>query len=79
MGGWLHLHAVGGVCVLTRTSLLLLLTSPAPPSGKLTPEQITAGYRALKKIEDCIQAGQLGDPLVKACDEFYTRIPHSFG
>ena len=47
--------------------------------GKLTKEQIKAGYKALKKIEACITKGVQGDPLVKACDEFYTRIPHVFG
>lgn len=49
------------------------------PLGKLTKDQIKAGYVTLKRIEDCIQKGSFGDDLVKACDEFYTRIPHSFG
>ncbi|XP_012589422.1 PREDICTED: poly [ADP-ribose] polymerase 2 isoform X1 [Condylura cristata] len=49
------------------------------PLGKLTVGQIKAGYQSLKKIEDCIRAGQLGRALVEACNEFYTRIPHDFG
>jgi hypothetical protein len=51
---------------------------PGPP-GKLTVAQIKAGYQSLKKIEDCIRAGQHGRALVEACNEFYTRIPHDFG
>ncbi|XP_064404222.1 poly [ADP-ribose] polymerase 2-like isoform X3 [Halichondria panicea] len=49
------------------------------PLGKLTTNQIRLGYAALKKIEDCINKSDFGDRLYKACDEFYTRIPHCFG
>ncbi|XP_038070254.1 poly [ADP-ribose] polymerase 2-like [Patiria miniata] len=49
------------------------------PLGKLTQDQIKAGYSALKKIEQCINSKTVGDKLIKACDEFYTRIPHNFG
>ena len=49
------------------------------PLGKLTTDQIKAGYLALKKIEKCIQNGTIGNPLIEACDAFYTRIPHNFG
>uniref|UniRef100_A0A0P6JB68 Poly [ADP-ribose] polymerase n=1 Tax=Heterocephalus glaber TaxID=10181 RepID=A0A0P6JB68_HETGA len=49
------------------------------PLGKLTAAQIKAGYQSLKKIEDCIRAGQHGRALLEACNEFYTRIPHDFG
>lgn len=49
------------------------------PLGKLTTDQIKAGYEALKKIDSCITNNDFGSSLVKACDEFYTRIPHSFG
>uniref|UniRef100_A0A3Q4HF67 Poly [ADP-ribose] polymerase n=1 Tax=Neolamprologus brichardi TaxID=32507 RepID=A0A3Q4HF67_NEOBR len=50
------------------------------PLGKLTPEQIRAGYSALKKIEDCLKKkkGSSRD-LLEACNQFYTRIPHDFG
>lgn len=47
--------------------------------GKLTTDQIKAGYEALKKIDTCIRDNDFGSKLVKACDEFYTRIPHCFG
>eukprot|EP00731_Ephydatia_muelleri_P032007 Em0023g514a len=49
------------------------------PLGKLSADQIKSGYVALKAIEDCINRGNLGDPLVRACENFYTRIPHCFG
>uniref|UniRef100_A0A3Q0S7H7 Poly [ADP-ribose] polymerase n=1 Tax=Amphilophus citrinellus TaxID=61819 RepID=A0A3Q0S7H7_AMPCI len=50
------------------------------PLGKLTPEQIRAGYSALKRIEDCLKKknGSSRD-LLEACNQFYTRIPHDFG
>jgi poly [ADP-ribose] polymerase len=50
------------------------------PLGKLTTAQIKSGFSALKKIESLVQAGNTrGDAIYKACDEFYTRIPHNFG
>jgi len=49
------------------------------PLGKLTKQQVTAGYEALKKVEECIQKKTTGQPLIDACSEFYTKIPHDFG
>ena len=49
------------------------------PLGKLTKDQITAGFSALLKIEQLIKTGKLGNELIEACNTFYTRIPHSFG
>ncbi|KAK2191455.1 hypothetical protein NP493_53g17011 [Ridgeia piscesae] len=49
------------------------------PLGKLTQDQIKAGYTALKKIDKCIRKGDFGRTLIEGCDEFYTRIPHNFG
>lgn len=50
------------------------------PLGKLTPEQIRAGYSALKKIEDCLKKKKGSNrDLLEACNQFYTRIPHDFG
>ena len=39
----------------------------------------TAGYQALKDIEDVIKAGSAHRALEEACSTFYTRIPHVFG
>ncbi|XP_059807570.1 poly [ADP-ribose] polymerase 2 [Hypanus sabinus] len=49
------------------------------PLGKLTTEQIKAGYCSLRKIEDCLNRKVTGKALLEACNEFYTRIPHDFG
>ncbi|XP_034021275.1 poly [ADP-ribose] polymerase 2 isoform X2 [Thalassophryne amazonica] len=50
------------------------------PLGKLTSEQIRAGYMALKKIESCLKKKKGSNrELVEACNQFYTRIPHDFG
>uniref|UniRef100_A0A670J5X1 Poly [ADP-ribose] polymerase n=1 Tax=Podarcis muralis TaxID=64176 RepID=A0A670J5X1_PODMU len=49
------------------------------PLGKLTAEQISAGYQSLRKVEACLKRKQTGRALVEACNEFYTRIPHDFG
>ncbi|XP_068197339.1 poly [ADP-ribose] polymerase 2 [Antennarius striatus] len=49
------------------------------PLGKLTSEQIRAGYTALKKIEDCLKKKGSSRELLEACNQFYTRIPHDFG
>ncbi|CAN7940235.1 unnamed protein product [Ixodes hexagonus] len=49
------------------------------PLGKLRKEQIQAGYKALRKIEDCLNSAQSGDSLTNACNEFYSCIPHAFG
>lgn len=49
------------------------------PLGKLTSEQIRAGYTALKKIEECLKRKGSSRELLEACNQFYTRIPHDFG
>ncbi|XP_038573369.1 poly [ADP-ribose] polymerase 2 isoform X1 [Micropterus salmoides] len=49
------------------------------PLGKLTSEQIRAGYTALKKIETCLKKKGSSRELLEACNQFYTRIPHDFG
>ncbi|XP_042234805.1 poly [ADP-ribose] polymerase 2-like [Homarus americanus] len=50
------------------------------PLGKLTTEQIKAGYLALKRIDDLTKSGNYKQmELVHACNDFYTRVPHYFG
>lgn len=53
--------------------------SQKAPLGKLTPQQIKAGYSALKRIDTCITNKSFGSALNEACSDFYTRIPHDFG
>ena len=44
------------------------------PLGKLTTQQITAGYLALKRIELLTQKDKYAQKdLVQACNDFYTR------
>lgn len=47
--------------------------------GRLTKEQIKAGYSALQCIAGYIDKTQFGPQLTAACNDFYTRIPHYFG
>ena len=48
--------------------------------GKITSEQLKAGYESLKEISEQIKAGKTSGPtLLQACNDFYTRIPHEFG
>lgn len=50
------------------------------PLGKLSANQIKAGYQALKKIEEFIKNGKPNSKeFYEACNQFYTRIPHDFG
>eukprot|EP00730_Choanoeca_flexa_P009140 TRINITY_DN12596_c0_g1_i2.p1 TRINITY_DN12596_c0_g1~~TRINITY_DN12596_c0_g1_i2.p1 ORF type:complete len:684 (+),score=225.95 TRINITY_DN12596_c0_g1_i2:67-2118(+) len=49
------------------------------PLGKLTKDQILAGYQTLKDIEALIEGGASRAELTDASSEFYTRIPHAFG
>ena len=50
------------------------------PLDKVTTEQISAGYQSLKSISDCITSGRpFGVELTRACNDFYSRIPHEFG
>ena len=49
------------------------------PAGKLTSEQIRAGYTALQRIEECLKKKGNHRLLLEACNQFYTRIPHDFG
>ncbi|XP_007241737.2 poly [ADP-ribose] polymerase 2 isoform X2 [Astyanax mexicanus] len=49
------------------------------PLGKLTVEQIRAGYASLKRIEECLKKKGSNRELLEACNQFYTRIPHDFG
>lgn len=65
---------------IIRTLTCLIINRFSNLLGKLTKDQIKAGFLALKKIDNLIQKGQSsGTSLIQACNEFYTRIPHDFG
>ncbi|XP_075068840.1 poly [ADP-ribose] polymerase 2 [Mixophyes fleayi] len=64
---------------MEETVLEMKYDTKKAPLGKLTVEQVRAGYSSLKRIESCIKKQQFGRELLEACNEFYTRIPHDFG
>ena len=68
----------GDHCALAWPEVTLTAI-PSTSAGKLTEDQIKAGYEALKQIDDLIKAGNTGRDLVDACSLFYTRIPHCCG
>lgn len=44
------------------------------PLGKITKEQIKAGYQALKDIAEIVNKGNKDNKkLMEACNQFYTR------
>ncbi|CAF1137156.1 unnamed protein product, partial [Didymodactylos carnosus] len=49
------------------------------PLGKLSSNQIKAGYSALKEIEACIKENKSNQSLIDACNKYYSRIPHDCG
>ncbi|XP_069616674.1 poly [ADP-ribose] polymerase 2 [Ranitomeya imitator] len=64
---------------MEETVLEMKYDTKKAPLGKLTVEQIHAGYSSLQRIENCIKKEKFGRELLEACNEFYTRIPHDFG
>uniref|UniRef100_A0A6P8SJS6 Poly [ADP-ribose] polymerase n=1 Tax=Geotrypetes seraphini TaxID=260995 RepID=A0A6P8SJS6_GEOSA len=73
------IELICNIQAIEETIIEMKYDTKKAPLGKLTVEQIKAGYQSLKKIEDCIEKKQTGKALVEACNEFYTRIPHDFG
>ncbi|XP_075425060.1 poly [ADP-ribose] polymerase 2 isoform X2 [Ascaphus truei] len=64
---------------MEETVLEMKYDTKKAPLGKLTVEQIRAGYCTLQRVESCIKKQKFGRELIEACNEFYTRIPHDFG
>ncbi|XP_062511613.1 poly [ADP-ribose] polymerase 2-like isoform X2 [Corticium candelabrum] len=73
------IELICNVKAMEETVVEMKYDTKKAPLGKLTKDQIKAGYAALKRIESCIRTNDYGDGLVRACDDFYTRIPHAFG
>ncbi|CAG0891554.1 unnamed protein product, partial [Darwinula stevensoni] len=65
--------------VMEEGVLQLQYDTNKTPLGKLTREQICAGYKELSRIDELLANGKLGKELVRACSDYYTRIPHYFG
>jgi len=80
---------------MEQTMIEMQYDTKKMPLGKITQQQIKAGYEALKRIADIIdgqneagkKSGSRGSGasggghsgLLNACNDFYTRIPHEFG
>ena len=70
-----HKSTHSGILAFVLKLSACALISP----GRLTSDQIKAGYAALKKIDYCVDQKDYGPRLMEACNDFYTRIPHYFG
>lgn len=74
------IELICNITLMEETVVEMKYDARKAPLGKLTVDQIKAGYLALKKIDDLIQRGSYKNmELVNACNDFYTRIPHYFG
>ncbi|XP_050048270.1 poly [ADP-ribose] polymerase 2-like [Dermacentor andersoni] len=71
-------HLICDVKTMKQTLIDLKFDVVKMPLGRLTKEQIQAGYEALHKVEDCINKKCPKSQLMDACSEFYTCVPHSF-
>lgn len=69
---------ISDVKAMTAAVVELKYDADKAPLGKLTPQQIKAGFASLKEIVEIIE-GRSDDSLVDACSDFYTKIPHNFG
>lgn len=70
------------ICNVTEMENLLKemkFDAEKAPLGKLSKNQIKAGYAALKEIEEHIVNKSFGASFIQANNDFYTRIPHDFG
>ncbi|XP_063596383.1 poly [ADP-ribose] polymerase 2-like isoform X3 [Penaeus indicus] len=74
------IELICNITTMEETVVEMKYDARKAPLGKLTVDQIKAGYLALKNIDDLIQKGSYKNmELVNACNDFYTRIPHYFG
>ncbi|MGH0146969.1 UNVERIFIED_CONTAM: hypothetical protein FKN15_009380 [Acipenser sinensis] len=73
------IELISNIKAMEECILEMKFDTKKAPLGKLTVEQIKAGYQSLKKVEDCINSNTMGRALLEACNEFYTRVPHDFG
>lgn len=53
-------------------------TSSNAPIGELSEEQIRLGYESLERIKSCLELNKSRQELCRACDQYYTLIPHAF-
>ncbi|VDM41418.1 unnamed protein product [Toxocara canis] len=73
------LNLICDVRAMEETVMELEYDATKAPLGKVTEEQIKAGYAALKRIENFIKKNDFSKAFVNAVNEYYTKIPHYFG
>uniref|UniRef100_A0A3B3S3W0 Poly [ADP-ribose] polymerase n=1 Tax=Paramormyrops kingsleyae TaxID=1676925 RepID=A0A3B3S3W0_9TELE len=73
------LQLICDIKAMEESVLEMKFDTKKAPLGKLTVEQIKAGYQSLKRIEECLKKKGSSKELMEACNQFYTRIPHDFG
>ncbi|CAG9537634.1 unnamed protein product [Cercopithifilaria johnstoni] len=75
-------HLLNIICdirAMEETMTELEYDATKAPLGKVTDEQIKAGYAALTKIEEHIKKKNFSSGFVEAVNNYYTKIPHFFG
>ncbi|KAL3989812.1 Poly [ADP-ribose] polymerase 2 domain protein [Acanthocheilonema viteae] len=75
-------HLLNIICdirTMEETMTELEYDATKTPLGKVTDEQIKAGYAALTKIEEYIKKRDFSSSFVETVNSYYTKIPHFFG
>ncbi|TRY74450.1 hypothetical protein TCAL_10093 [Tigriopus californicus] len=74
------INLICNIKTMEQTVMEMKYDTKKAPLGKITSDQLKAGYSALKVIAELINEGVTsGAKLCQACNDFYTRIPHEFG
>ncbi|VDO24680.1 unnamed protein product [Brugia timori] len=76
------LHLLNIICdirTMEETMTELEYDATKAPLGKVTDEQIKAGYAALTKIEEYIKKKDFSSNFIETVNNYYTKIPHFFG
>ncbi|VDM93894.1 unnamed protein product, partial [Onchocerca ochengi] len=73
------LKLICNIQAMEETMTELEYDATKAPLGKVTDEQIKAGYAALGKIEQHIKEKDFSSSFVETVNNYYTKIPHFFG
>uniref|UniRef100_A0A1I8F0W9 Poly [ADP-ribose] polymerase n=1 Tax=Wuchereria bancrofti TaxID=6293 RepID=A0A1I8F0W9_WUCBA len=73
------LNIICDIRTMEETMTELEYDATKAPLGRVTDEQIKAGYAALTKVEECIKKRDFSSSFVEAVNNYYTKIPHFFG
>ncbi|KAM3728837.1 Poly [ADP-ribose] polymerase [Dirofilaria immitis] len=73
------LNIICNIRAMEETMTELEYDATKAPLGKVTDEQIKAGYALLGEIEQHIKNKDFSTSFVEAVNNYYTKIPHFFG